>query len=155
MQVLAECLWLLMGGDEQTSLPNNSGGWCTAVPPRHFTGLAVMVVCGHGCYRWSKRKLLDKVGWLPLSTSGPQNIEESHYLEITPRNTRNAAHGQIRQGNSFSSFSTFKNIAMQGYTSVPVCARTESTVTVKKSQSNGSRKTFPLTRVEEYPEEYV
>ena len=27
---------------------------------------AARVVCGYGCYRWSRRKLLDKVGWLSV-----------------------------------------------------------------------------------------
>ena len=86
---------------------------------------AARVVCGYGCYRW---KLLDKVGWLSvrqlilyhtviqahktLNTGVPKPLYQS--LSGTyPRNTRNAAVGQIRQGNNFSSSSTFKYRAVQ------------------------------------------
>ena len=120
---------------------------------------AARVVCGYGCYRWSRRKLLDKVGWLSvrqlilyhtviqahktLITGVPKPLYQS--LSGTyPRNTRNAAVGQIRQGNNFSSSSTFKYRAMQGYNSVPVSVRTGSTATVKRKLKQWIKTNIPI-----------
>ena len=120
---------------------------------------AARVVCGYGCYRWSKRKLLDKVGWLSvrqlilyhtvlqahktLETGVPKPLYQS--LSGTyPRNTRNAAMGQIRQSNNFSSSSTFKHRAMQGYNSVPVSVRTGSTSTVKRKLKQWIKSNIPI-----------
>ena len=88
---------------------------------------AARAVCGFDCWRWNKSKLLNKMGWLSvrqlvfyqtvlqahktLKTKVPQPLH--HSLSGTyPRDTRSAASGQIRNGNSFSSQATFKYRAM-------------------------------------------
>jgi hypothetical protein len=77
---------------------------------------AARIVCGYFSYGWSKRKLLDRVGWLSvrqliqfhtilqahktIKTGQPRPMFHSISTDH-PRNTRSAASGQIRFGESF------------------------------------------------------
>ena len=108
---------------------------------------AARAVCGFGCWRWSRRKLLEKMGWLSvrqlvfyhsvlqvhktLKTRVPLSLFQALSVDF-PRRTRSAANGQIRQDDSFLSQATFKYRAMKSYNSVPDSVRTGSTVTVKR-----------------------
>ena len=102
-------------------------------------------VCGYGCWGWSKRKLLDRVGWLSVSqlvfyhtvlqahktlqTGVPKSLYQSLSSDYHYK-TRSAAIGQIRQDQKFSSQSSFKYRAMQCYNRVPSSIRVGSTATV-------------------------
>ena len=105
---------------------------------------AARLVCGFTCWRWSKRKLLDKVGWLSvrqlifyhtvlqahktLSVGLPRPLFHELSGEY-PRNTRSATAGHIRQiGRSKD---TFKYRAAQFYNRVPTEVRVGSVATVK------------------------
>ena len=106
---------------------------------------AARVVCGFGCWRWSKQKLLDKVGWLSvrqlifyhtvlqvhktLQTGVPKHLHQS-LSGSYPRNTRSSANGQIRQIDNIST-STFKYRAIQSYNSLPMNVKIGSIGTVK------------------------
>jgi hypothetical protein len=120
---------------------------------------AARAVCGFGCWRWSKRKLLDRVGWLSvrqlvfyhtvlqahktLKTGQPKPLHQSLTGDY-PYTTRGAASGQIRQDSSFSSQSTFKFRAMQYYNSVPVSVRVGSTATVKRKLKQWINTNIPI-----------
>ena len=89
--------------------------------------VAARAVCGYHSLRWSRRQLLDKVGWLSvnqllfyhtalqahktLQTGLPKPLYQSLTVDH-PYRTRSAANGQIRQDSSFRSNSTFKFLAM-------------------------------------------
>ena len=120
---------------------------------------AARLVIGYGCWRWSRRKLLKRVGWLSvkqlifyhtvlqahktLQTGVPRPLHHS-LSEQYPRNTRNAASGQIRHGNNFLSTSTVKYRAMQCYNRVPVSERSGSTATVKKKLKKWIQMHIPI-----------
>ena len=94
---------------------------------------AARTVCGPISYRWSRRKLLDRVGWLSIrqliqfhttlqahktiKTGQPRPLLHSISTEH-PRNTRSAANGLIRFGESFRTQATFKYRA-QWYNTTP------------------------------------
>ena len=107
---------------------------------------AARAVCGVASLRWSRRKLLDGVGWLSikqlifyhtvlqvqktLHTQKPRALFQA--LSSTyPYRTRSATAGQIRQDPGFSTLSTFKYRAMQSYNCVPDSVRQGSISTVK------------------------
>ena len=120
---------------------------------------AARAVCGFGCWRWSKRKLLDKMGWLSvkqlvfyhtvlqvhktLKTGMPKPLHQS-LTGAYPRHTRRAASGQIRHDENFSSQSTFKYRAMQSYNSVPVSVRVGTTATVKRKLKQWIKTNIPI-----------
>ena len=120
---------------------------------------AARAVCGFGCWRWSRRKLLDKLGWLSvrqlvfyhsvlqvhktLKTRVPLSLFQALSVDF-PRWTRTAAHGQIRQDNSFLSQDTFKYRAMKSYNSVPDSVRTGSTETVKRKLKQWIKTNIPI-----------
>ena len=80
-----------------------------------------LAACGFVCWRWNKRKLLDKVGWLSvrqlvfyhtvlqvhktLKTKVPKPLHQS-LAGTSPRNTRSTASGKTRNDNSFTSQAT-------------------------------------------------
>ena len=84
---------------------------------------AARAVCGFGCWSWSRKKLLDKVGWLSvkqmvffhtalqahktLQSRVPKTLYESLSSNY-PYRTRSAASGQIRQAEHITVQSTFK-----------------------------------------------
>ena len=117
------------------------------------------LVCGFGCLRWSKRKLLDKVGWLSirqlvfyhsvlqakktLSTGVPVPLYNS-LCTAYPRPIRSATSGQIRQNPEFSSQSTFRYRAMVSYNSVPSDVRSGSLVSVKRKLKRWIKSNIPI-----------
>ena len=109
---------------------------------------AARAVCGFGCSRWSKRNFLEKLGWLPVrQLVFYHSVQESLYQALSidyPRQTRNAAHGQIRQDESFSSQATFKYRAMKFFNSVPQDVRIGSTVTVKRKLKQWIKTNIPI-----------
>ena len=108
---------------------------------------AARAVCGVGCWRWSRGKLLDKLGWLSvnqlvfyhsvlqtiktINTGVPKSLHQA-VSGSYPRDTRSAARGQIRQDGRFTSVNTFKYRAMMDYNTVPENIRVGSTETIKK-----------------------
>ena len=121
--------------------------------------VAARLVVGYGCWRWSRKKLLTRVGWLSVKQlvfyhtvlqvfkTLQSGVPRALYLAMSdqyPRNTRNAARGQIRSSETFKSTSTFKYRAMQWYNSVPSDVRTGSTFTVKKKLKNWISSSIPI-----------
>ena len=113
---------------------------------------AARVVCGYHSHYWSRRQLLAKVKCLSVrqliffhtvlqafktTQSGlPSSLRESISTDH-PLNTRNAAGGLIRFGETFRGESNLINLsfryrAAQMFNKVPVCVRTGSLLSVKK-----------------------
>ena len=107
---------------------------------------AARVVCGFVSWRWSRRQLLAKVGWLSVKQLiFYQDVLQIHktlssgvpkclYNELTapfPRETRSASSGDIRLNNRCANRATFKYRAIQSYNSVPVELRTGTVAAVK------------------------
>ena len=129
-------LIILWGGDKQYMIK--------AVQVKQLA--AARAVCGMASWRWSRIKLLNRVGWLSikqlifyhtvlqvqktLHTQKPRALFQA--LSSTyPYRTRSATAGQIRQDPGFSTLSTFKYRAMQSYNCVPESVRQGSISTVK------------------------
>ena len=121
---------------------------------------AARAVCGFNSWGWSKKKLLDRVGWLSvrqliffhsvlqahktITIGVPRPLHESISTDH-PYRTRSAAHGLIRFGESFSGpSSTFRYRAMNWYNSVPTKVRTGSLVTVKKKLKQWARQNVQI-----------
>jgi hypothetical protein len=121
---------------------------------------AARVVCGFKCLGWSKKKLLDRVGWLSvrqliffhtvlqahktISTGVPRSLHSSISTDH-PYRTRSATNGQIRFGETFSGgSSSFKLRAMESYNSVPASVRRGSLVTVKRKLKQWVKVNVPL-----------
>ena len=106
---------------------------------------AARLVCGFGSFRWSKRQLLSRVGWLSVRqlifyhsvlqvyktqlTGVPKPLCSSLSVDYL-RMTRSAAAGMIRQQGS-TARSTFKCRASKYFNRVPVEVRTGSVAAVK------------------------
>ena len=120
---------------------------------------AARAVCGVASWRWSRRKLLDRVGWLSikqlifyhtvlqvqktLHTQKPKPL--LHALSSTyPYRTRSATSGQIWQDHSFSSLTSLKYRAMQSYISVPESVRQGSTSAVKAKLRKWIKSNIPI-----------
>ena len=120
---------------------------------------AARAVCGFGCWSWSKKRLLDKVGWLSvrqlifyhtvlqayktIQTGKPKALH--HALSVDyPYRTRSAASGQIRQDETFSAKSSFKYRAMQSYNSVPASIKVGSAETVKHKLKQWIKTNIPI-----------
>jgi hypothetical protein len=119
---------------------------------------AARAVCGFGCWGWSKKRLLDKVGWLSvrqlifyhtalqtiktLRTGKPLDLYEAITSDY-PYRTRSAASEQIRQDENLRRTS-FKYRARQTFNSVPVHVRTGSLATVKKKLKHWVRTNIPI-----------
>jgi hypothetical protein len=113
--------------------------------------VAARAVCGVGCWRWSRRKLLDKVGWLSVRqlvffhtvlqahktiTSGvPRPLHQALSSQY-PYRTRSATSGMIRQGDESTATSSFKYRATQCYNQVPASIRVGSLAVDKVQYSN-------------------
>ena len=120
---------------------------------------AARAVCGVGCWRWSKGRLLSKMGWLSvkqlvfyhtvlqvhktLKTKKPGPLYTSLSSEY-PYRTRGAAHGQIRQNESISVQTTFKYRAMQNFNCVPASVRTGYTASVKTKLKTWIKTNIPI-----------
>ena len=120
---------------------------------------AARAVCGMASWRWSRSKLLNRVGWLSikqlifyhtvvqvhktLQTQKPRPLFHSLSSDY-PYRTRRAAAGQIRQDPSFSTLNTFKYRSMMSYNSVPDSVRQGSTDTVKTKLRNWIKNNIPI-----------
>ena len=121
---------------------------------------AARVVCGFKCWGWSKKKLLDRVGWLSvrqliffntvlqahktISTGVPSSLHSAISTDH-PYRTRSATNEQIRFGETFSGGSScFKLRAKEFYNSVPVSVRKGSLVTVKRKLKQWVKVNVPL-----------
>ena len=107
---------------------------------------AARLVCGFASYRWSRKQLLARVGWLSirqlifyhtviqtcktLKTGRPKNLYESLSLDY-PRVTRNSTAENIRC-NRPTFPGTFRYQAEKYYKQVPVDVRTGTVATVKR-----------------------
>ena len=119
----------------------------------------IMWMCGFGCWRWSKQKRLDKVGWLSVRqlvfyhtvlqahktiTAGlPKPLHQS-FSSCDPYRSISSSTGQIRHDSSLSAKSTFKYRAMQSYNRVPASVRIGSTVTVKRKLKQWIIRNIPI-----------
>ena len=122
---------------------------------------AARTVCGFNSWGWSKKKLLDKVGWMSirqliyfhtvlqahktLTTGLPRPLSASLPTDH-PYRTRNATMGNIRFGDTFTTTSTFKYRAMMWYNSVPGSVKTGSLPTVKHKLKNWVHNNVPIDR---------
>ena len=95
---------------------------------------AARTVCGFHSRFWSKRKLLNRVGWLSIRqlvffhsvlqvhktivTGRPVSLHQELISEY-PYRTRMAASGKIRLGENFQSKLSFKSRAAKSYNRVP------------------------------------
>ena len=134
-------------------------GCVTTVLTRSTNQTVDSAVCGFGCWGWSKRKLLGKVGWLSvrqlvfyhtvlqahktLKSGVPKALYQS-FSSTYPYKTRSAASGQIRQNQVFTSQSSFKYRAMQCYNQVPSSIRLGSTATVKRKLKLWIKSNIPI-----------
>ena len=125
---------------------------------------AARTVCGFFSRWWSKKKLLDKLGWLSIrqliyfhtvlqahktiTSSKPSVLHQSISTQY-PYRTRRAAAGQIRFGETFHGDSSlisasFKHRAVHWYNAVPVDVRTGSLETVKYKLRKWIRQNVPI-----------
>ena len=118
---------------------------------------AARIVCGHQSQRWSRRQILEKVGWLSvrqlifyctvvqtckiLTTGVPRALHSALSSEYG-RNTRNATAGNIRR--SGRSMSTFQYRAAEFYNSVPTEIRSGSVSAVKAKLRKWIKTNIPI-----------
>ena len=118
---------------------------------------AARLVCGFGSWKFSRRKLLDKVGWLSVrQLIFYHTVLQTHKTLISrvplhlyhslnndyQRVTRSAEAGNLRQIKKCTS--TFQYRAVKYYNSVPVEVRTGTLETVKKKLKKWTRNNIPL-----------
>ena len=119
--------------------------------------VAARAVCGSGCWRWSRTKLLNKTGWMSVrqlaffhavlqihktrKTGVPRSLYESLQGQY-PYQIRNASNGLIRQNSSTRG--TFKHRAIQCYNQVPADIREGSLTTVKKRLRKWIKSNIPI-----------
>ena len=133
---------------------------------------AARIVCGFYSFGWSKRKLLNKVGWLSVRqliffhtvlqaqktiASGVPRPLHARLTTAYPYETRSATQGMIRFCENVGGPSMcFKYRAMQWFNSVPVEVRTGSLETIKKNLSSGFSRMFQSTgaRLLQYRQHY-
>ena len=120
---------------------------------------AAKAVCGFQSWGWSKKKLMDKVGWISvrqliyfhtvlqthktLTTGVPRSLHAS-LPTIYPYRTRNSTIGKIRFGDYFTSTATFKYRAMSCYNGVPGEVMNVSLPTVKKKLKQWVQQNVPI-----------
>ena len=125
---------------------------------------AARVVCGYHSYYWSRRQLLGKVRWLSVrqliffhtvlqaykttKTGLPAVLCESISTHH-PLQTRNAARGLIRFGETFRGESSlinhsFRHRAAQMFNQVPVSIRTGSLTSVKRKLKKWVTQNIPI-----------
>lgn len=118
---------------------------------------AARAVCGFGSWGWTRKKLLDRVGWLSvrqlvffhtvlqtqkiISSQTPKAIFRSFSTNY-PYNTRSAANGMIRQEEMAKS--SFKYRAMIAFNQVPAKVRTGSQATVKRKLKQWIKTNIPI-----------
>ena len=119
---------------------------------------AARTVCGVQSVRWSRTRLLKRVGWMSvrqlvvfhtvlqahktLSTGKPWVLHDS-LVNVYPYQTRKATSGHIRL-KSNTCTRTFKYRAMVNYNSVPEEVRRGTLPTVKRKLKNWVLKNVPL-----------
>ena len=119
--------------------------------------VAARAVCGPGCWRWSRTKLLSRTSWLSvrqlvffhavlqihktLKTGVPRPLYESLQSQY-PYQTRNASNGVIRQVSPTRA--TFKHRAIQCYNQVPADIRKGSLPTVKQKLRKWIKSNIPI-----------
>ena len=117
-------------------------GWGPAIPDQCTSSTAVV---GLRCWRWSKAKLLNSIGWLSvkqlvffhtflqthktIQTGVPKPLYHA-LLSQYPYRIRNASNGLIRQ--RFTVTTSFKYRAAQCYNQVPADIRKGSLSSVKQ-----------------------
>ena len=132
--------------------------WCLLRAVQIQQLRAARAVCGFQSTRWSKVKLLGKVGWLSvrqlieyytvlqvhktLTTGKPRPLYYS-LSESYPYFTRGAASGHIRLPLN-TSLKSFRYRAMVSYNRVPQILLQGSMTTVKKTLKQRIRKNIPL-----------
>jgi hypothetical protein len=120
---------------------------------------AARAVCGFQCWGWTRKKLLDKVGWMSvrqliyfhtvlqahktITTGLPRPLCASLPTDH-PYSTRSATSGNIRFGETFTTTSTFKYRAMSWYNSVPGNIKIGSLPTVKRKLKNWVYQNVPI-----------
>ena len=125
---------------------------------------AVRTVCGFFSRGWTKKKLLDRLGWLSIRqliyfhtvlqahktiTSEKPSVIHQSISTQHPYNTRSAATGLIRFGETFQGDSSlitasFKHRAVHWYNAVPVSVRTGSLATVKYKLKKWIKQNVPI-----------
>ena len=121
--------------------------------------VAARAVCGVGCWRWSKRKLLDKVGWLSvrqlvffhtvlqahktLKSGVPKPLHQALSGQY-PYQTRRATSGMIRQGEEYKAQSSFRYRATQCCNQVPASVRVGTLATVKRKLKQWIKSNIPI-----------
>ena len=125
---------------------------------------AARTVCGFFSRGWSKKKLLDKLGWLSIRQliyfhtvfqahktiiSGKPSVIHESISTQHPYGTRNASIGLIRFGETFRGDSSlisasFKHRAVHWYNDVPASVRTGSLATVKYKLKKWIKQNVPI-----------
>ena len=118
---------------------------------------AARTVCGFACWGWSKKRLLDRTGWLSirqliffhtaLQTIKIKNakVPKVIYKNLSSEfayNTRNAANGMIRNG--VMNQSSYRYRAMNCFNQVPLDVRTGSQASVKRKLKLWVNKNIPI-----------
>ena len=118
---------------------------------------AARAVCGFACWGWSKKRLLDRTGWLSirqliffhtaLQTIKIKNakVPKVIYKNLSSEfayNTRNAANGMIR--NVVMNQSSYRYRAMNCFNQVPLDVRTGSQASVKRKLKLWVNKNIPI-----------
>ena len=120
---------------------------------------AARTVCGFKCWGWSRRRLLNKVGWMSVRqliyfhtvlqahktiTSGIPRPLHADLPTDHPYRTRSSSCGNIRFDKSITSTSTFKYRAMVWYNSVPGKIKDGSLQTVKRKLKQWVHQNVPV-----------
>ena len=122
--------------------------------------IAARTVCGRQSVRWSRRRILNRVGWLSvrqlveyhtilqahkiLTTKQPAVLYDSLISGQTHQyNTRSVAGGHIRLPLN-TSLRSFRYRAMISYNKVPADIKVGSVGTVKKNLKTWIRKNVPM-----------
>ena len=120
---------------------------------------AARTVCGFQSRWWSRRRLLQKVGWMSIRQLVEFHTMLQAYKTITtqkprllhasltssfPYRTRGAASGQIRLRDGTSSNKTFMHRAMVSYNKVPADIKQGSHPTVKRKLKQWVLEHIPL-----------
>ena len=125
---------------------------------------AARTVCGFYSRGWSKKKLLDKLGWMSIrQLIYYHTVLQAHktilsgkpaalHLSIStehPYRTRSSTNGQIRFGEAFSGESelvcaSFKHRAVHWHNAVPASIRTGTLATVKNKLRKWVKQNVPI-----------
>ena len=120
---------------------------------------AARTVCGFQSWGWSRRRLLNRLGWLSkrqlvefhtvlqahktISSGLPTPLHAS-LTSAYPYRSRSAANGNIRLRENSVSMKTFKYRAMVSYTSVPGEVKTGSLLKLKRKLKQWVLQNVPL-----------